>query len=83
MCVESAILARLNIRLTKTGTMKNKFLLVWSFLIAFSVTAFAQNDPKKGEVPEVPDVFEQLEEVVVTAGGIAREKKHSASALKK
>ena len=55
--------------------MKNKFLLVWSFLIACSVTAFAQNEPKKGEVPEVPDVFEQLEEVVVTAGGIAREKK--------
>ena len=75
MCAENAILARLNIRLTKIGTMKNKFLLVWSFLIAFSATAFAQNDPKKGEVPEVPDVFEQLEEVVVTAGGIAREKK--------
>ena len=55
--------------------MKNKFLLVWSFLIAFSATAFAQNEPEKGEVPELPDVFEQLEEVVVTAGGIAREKK--------
>ena len=55
--------------------MKNKFLLVWSFLIAFSATAFAQNEPEKGEVPEVPDVFEQLEEVVVTAGGISREKK--------
>ena len=55
--------------------MKNKFLLVWSFLIAFSVSAFAQNEPEKGEVPELPDVFEQLEEVVVTAGGIAREKK--------
>jgi TonB-linked SusC/RagA family outer membrane protein len=72
---ESAILALLNIRLTKTGTMKNKFLLVWSFLIAFSATAFAQNEPDQGEVPELPDVFEQLEEVVVTAGGIAREKK--------
>lgn len=55
--------------------MKNKFLLVWSFLIAFSATAFAQNEPDQGEVPELPDVFEQLEEVVVTAGGIAREKK--------
>ena len=55
--------------------MKNKFLLVWSFLIAFSATAFAQNEPEKGDVPAVPDVFEQLEEVVVTAGGIAREKK--------
>ncbi|MEL0175265.1 MAG: SusC/RagA family TonB-linked outer membrane protein [Cryomorphaceae bacterium] len=55
--------------------MKNKFLLVWSFLIAFSATAFAQNEPEKGEVPELPDVFEQLDEVVVTAGGIAREKK--------
>ncbi|MEL0108961.1 MAG: SusC/RagA family TonB-linked outer membrane protein, partial [Cryomorphaceae bacterium] len=50
-------------------------LLVWSFLIAFSATAFAQNEPEKGEVPELPDVFEQLDEVVVTAGGIAREKK--------
>ena len=55
--------------------MKNKFLLVWSFLIAFSATAFAQNEPETGEVPELPDVFEQLEEVVVTAGGITREKK--------
>jgi TonB-linked SusC/RagA family outer membrane protein len=55
--------------------MKNKFLLVWSFLIAFSATAFAQNEPEKGDVPAVPDVFEQLDEVVVTAGGIAREKK--------
>ncbi len=55
--------------------MKNKFLLVWSFLIAFSATAFAQNEPEKGDVPAVPDVFEQLEEVVVTAGGIARDKK--------
>jgi TonB-linked SusC/RagA family outer membrane protein len=55
--------------------MKNKFLLVWSLLLAFSASAFAQNEPEKGEVPELPDVFEQLEEVVVTAGGIAREKK--------
>jgi TonB-linked SusC/RagA family outer membrane protein len=55
--------------------MKNKFLLVWSFLIAFSAAAFAQNEPEKGDVPAVPDVFEQLDEVVVTAGGIAREKK--------
>jgi TonB-linked SusC/RagA family outer membrane protein len=54
--------------------MKNKFLNVWFFLLAFAITATAQNEPDKGQ-PEVADVFEELEEVVVTAGGITREKK--------
>jgi len=54
--------------------MKNKFLNVWLFLFAFAFTATAQNEPDKGQ-PEVADVFEELEEVVVTAGGISREKK--------
>lgn len=54
--------------------MKNKFFNVWLFLCAFAFTATAQNEPDKGQ-PEVADVFEELEEVVVTAGGISREKK--------
>ena len=54
--------------------MKNKFFNVWLFLCAFAFTATAQNEPDKGR-PEVADVFEELEEVVVTAGGISREKK--------
>lgn len=54
--------------------MKNKFFNVWLFLFAFAFSATAQNEPDKGQ-PEVADVFEELEEVVVTAGGVTREKK--------
>lgn len=54
--------------------MKNKTLLVCLLTFLWGSSAWAQNETDKGQ-PEVPDVFEQLEEVVVTAGGIAREKK--------
>ena len=54
--------------------MKNKLNLIWVFILAFGVTSWAQNEPEK-QPTDAPDVFEQLEEVVVTAGGITREKK--------
>lgn len=54
--------------------MKNKLNLIWVFILAFGVTSWAQNEPDK-QPTDAPDVFEQLEEVVVTAGGITREKR--------
>ena len=54
--------------------MKNKLNLIWVFVLAFGITSWGQNEPEKQPVDDL-DVIEQLEEVVVTAGGITREKK--------
>ena len=53
--------------------MKNKLNLIWVLILGLGVTSWAQNEPDKQLVD--PNVSEQLEEVVVTAGGITREKK--------